>query len=770
MAGPAFLKHSLADGARRFLPPVTALAFLIGSICGQVQPDQGITKSDTKRSKPPAFVPYGRIHVLAIGISGYRKGALFGPLPQAEADAQAVAATLRDLYGYEVHPPLLGAAATQAAINSNLAAIKRVLGPNDVLIVFFAGHGASVGSGTDKKGFLLPVDYEPTGITDTKSWEQNAIDMQRLGSEAIGYPARHVLLIIDACYSGFFGSRSSGSAGRLDLDLILTQKSRLALTAGTELQSALEGDVTINGRHFVNSQFTTALLDGLKRNEPVSLRELALDIRRDVVTWTKGEMQPLVRDLAPDLHGEFVFIPKSSNAGGSILDSIIGVFRKRGLGGNTLDDFYKVLEAEDYRYSAQPAEYDKDWQEQFKRYSDNATLGDPVARAILSLCYTRGLGTPPNPAEAKRWALEAYYTREDHDPAALYALSRIYTEGIGTNKIEVLGAKLLDEAVAKDFPPAVVDRVEIRKDSDPPHLRSALQKLEAAHQDGYPTATIRLARIYSGSLPTIPPNPTRRLELLLPLAQKGNAKAQRELAVLYGLGQPPAVPKDSAQALKWMTSAAEQGNARAQYEMSLMYGRNAKDFGLAPDQKKSRQWAELSASQGLSDAQLTLFFIYKRGEGVAVDLDRARRYLEGARKDPANSFAITAEGDLYEEGVIYETNRVKAIRLFAQAAELNDVNGMSRLAFYYKQCYPHAFPNSNWASYCPTLPVSAGDGYFRALYWCARSALQGNSWAIDNVKDYSFTANFLQWVESTFSPSERVSVGDLLKLHVPRER
>ena len=53
------------------------------------------------------------------------------------------------------------------------------------------------------------------------------------------------------------------------------------------------------------------------------------------------------------------------------------------------------------------------------------------------------------------------------------------------------------------------------------------------------------------------------------LAERGNAKAQHNLGVMYAEGQ--GVPRDYAEAMKWYRLAAEQGVARAQSNLGAMY-------------------------------------------------------------------------------------------------------------------------------------------------------------------------------------------------------
>jgi len=54
-------------------------------------------------------------------------------------------------------------------------------------------------------------------------------------------------------------------------------------------------------------------------------------------------------------------------------------------------------------------------------------------------------------------------------------------------------------------------------------------------------------------------------QLMRPLADAGNAKAQNYLGLLYDNGY--GVPRDDARAVAWYRKAAEQGNAAAQYNL-----------------------------------------------------------------------------------------------------------------------------------------------------------------------------------------------------------
>jgi len=92
-----------------------------------------------------------------------------------------------------------------------------------------------------------------------------------------------------------------------------------------------------------------------------------------------------------------------------------------------------------------------------------------------------------------------------------------------------------------------------------------------------------------------------------PLAEKGIARAQYNLALMYNNGQ--GVPKNYALARKWFTKAALQGHAGAQNNLGLMYviGRGVpKNYALA------YLWWSLSAARGNKVAAKNLKIVEKR--------------------------------------------------------------------------------------------------------------------------------------------------------------
>lgn len=90
--------------------------------------------------------------------------------------------------------------------------------------------------------------------------------------------------------------------------------------------------------------------------------------------------------------------------------------------------------------------------------------------------------------------------------------------------------------------------------------------------------------------------------LFYPLAEKGDARAQYNLGLLYasGLG----VTHDYQAALKWHRMAARQGQAGAQGELAQMYVRGQ---GISQDHVRAYMWYSIAAESlgGGSKKELT---------------------------------------------------------------------------------------------------------------------------------------------------------------------
>jgi uncharacterized protein len=89
------------------------------------------------------------------------------------------------------------------------------------------------------------------------------------------------------------------------------------------------------------------------------------------------------------------------------------------------------------------------------------------------------------------------------------------------------------------------------------------------------------------------------MKLFRPLAEKGHAAAQYQVALMHKMGL--GVPKSEKEARKWSRLAAKQGNTQAQLLLGSLY--YAKEGSESPELVKAYMWYEVAAAQGDSEAK-----------------------------------------------------------------------------------------------------------------------------------------------------------------------
>lgn len=195
---------------------------------------------------------YEKSWAIVIGIDDYAR---WPKLEYASRDAQAVADALTGQFGFPASQVIV-LKNQQATRNNILAAFHDRLADgrtqkNDRVFVFFAGHGATrrLASGRDL-GYIIPVDSNPD------EFATDAIAMTDVQNIAESLQAKHVLFVMDACYSGL-GLTRGGPASSAFLRENARRTARQMLTAGGADQQV--ADSGPNG----HSVFTWVLLQAL---------------------------------------------------------------------------------------------------------------------------------------------------------------------------------------------------------------------------------------------------------------------------------------------------------------------------------------------------------------------------------------------------------------------------------------------------------------------------------------------------------------------------
>ncbi|MGV3581839.1 MAG: polysaccharide deacetylase family protein [Methylophilus sp.] len=295
------LFHDIHDRAVKALPTILDKLTAEGyRFAGWDGAGFSVAKSANTESTPtPITTGYADSWAIVIGIDDYAK---WPKLQYATRDAQSVRDTLINKFGFQAEKVILLKNA-EATRNGILATFHDTLAhgsvkKNDRIFVFYAGHGATkhLSSGRDL-GYIIPVDSDPDDFA------ADAIAMTEIQNIAESMTAKHLLFVMDACYSGLGLTRGGGNGNFLRDNA--RRIGRQMLTAGGADQLVADGGP--NG----HSVFTWALLQGLEGKGDLNgdgfmtATELAAYVAPAVANASK--QTPAFGSLPGSEGGEFVF-------------------------------------------------------------------------------------------------------------------------------------------------------------------------------------------------------------------------------------------------------------------------------------------------------------------------------------------------------------------------------------------------------------------------------------------------------------------------------
>jgi formylglycine-generating enzyme required for sulfatase activity len=191
---------------------------------------------------------YTNSHAIIIGIHEYKYLPEDKWLPFCDKDAIDLRDILVRSYGFapENVTLLINERATRRNIEVALSTLseRSIVGENDRNLIFFSGHGQTVTlPGGGVKGFLIPYDAEVdlAHLNDAGPYNASCLSMATIWQNLESTPARHTLLIADACFAGAFISKTLGgehpNATVVAQDL--QRRGIQALTAGTSDEESL---------------------------------------------------------------------------------------------------------------------------------------------------------------------------------------------------------------------------------------------------------------------------------------------------------------------------------------------------------------------------------------------------------------------------------------------------------------------------------------------------------------------------------------------------
>jgi hypothetical protein len=189
--------------------------------------------------------------------------------------------------------------------------IKNAARENDMVIIFFAGHGATErdaaspdGDGLEK--YLLPFDTDPADLYTT------ALPMVEVGRILNRIRSERLVFLADACYSGGSGGRTISVSGiRANiadgfLERVTGGRGKVIITASSANEVSVEKDELQHG------VFTYYLLEGLRGKA---------DLDRDAMI-TVDEAYRYVYEQVPAATGQEQHPVKKGTVEGSLVLSI----------------------------------------------------------------------------------------------------------------------------------------------------------------------------------------------------------------------------------------------------------------------------------------------------------------------------------------------------------------------------------------------------------------------------------------------------------------
>lgn len=272
--------------------------------CGRESQPENLERKLTPVTTTEESVNQGKSIIVAIGINEY---ANWQKLQNGVSDALGFQQVMVDKLGFTAPiEPLINERATKDAIERLVEEqLREIVEEDDNLIIFFAGHGHT--REKTETGYIIPVGAR------SPNPEEHWSDYIRINhwlEEIAELPARHILVILDACHSGFALGKAMKSfrdcvTYKKDLN---NKKSRKVITSARRNQPALDGG-SIPG----HSLFTGTLIDGfnwgkadLDGNGLITSLELGLYVQQKVGQASESKQTPDFGSFDLDDRGEMV--------------------------------------------------------------------------------------------------------------------------------------------------------------------------------------------------------------------------------------------------------------------------------------------------------------------------------------------------------------------------------------------------------------------------------------------------------------------------------
>ena len=241
---------------------------------------------------------YKKSFAIVIGINKYT---YWPPLEFAVNDANEVKQTLIKTGFGKIHMLLDKKATKEKILQTLFYDLVKEIGTEDRVIVYFAGHGQTETlSDGSRMGYIIPVNADTRDLS-------TAISMKQIKTLSSNISAKHILYVMDSCYSGLGLNRSIGIVQTENDDRYLEKMASMRavqiITAGGKGEQVLERGG--------NGLFTNYFLQGLNgmadinKDGAVTASELGTYLRPSVSKASEYTQTPLYGRFEGE--GDFIF-------------------------------------------------------------------------------------------------------------------------------------------------------------------------------------------------------------------------------------------------------------------------------------------------------------------------------------------------------------------------------------------------------------------------------------------------------------------------------
>lgn len=333
--------------------------------------------------------------------------------------------------------------------------------------------------------------------------------------------------------------------------------------------------------------------------------------------------------------------------------------------------------------------------------SQESAKGNKDAALLLALMYDRGIIAEKNHDAAIRW-----YQQADDNAVTAFILGTYTALGHGLPKNLEKSREFLEKSVESNFSYANLNLAVLNK----MNKLDFLDNLSTALDQGNSTAGLLLADYYLSKSKDGKQLQSAR-KIYEHFAKQGDKNAQLKLGYLYEKGIGGKV--DYVIAKDWYKKSARQNQPQAQFLLARLYQLGKVDN--VPNIKLAKKWYKAAsaiypraalalgflydtAEDNYQQAMLNYKFadehnellgtfnlglIYERGQGCAVDFDKAESlYIKSANAGHKESMVQLA--GLYLNGKNGKQNLKEAFNWYQKAANLGDRTAMYHLGLLYE--------------------------------------------------------------------------------------